>query len=49
MDTNSKLWRSITGERPGGRTQLSQQRQGASYEQRVRNGDDAVRNNPNQR
>jgi hypothetical protein len=49
MDTNSKLWRSITGEGSSGRTDLSRRRQAAQYEQHVRNGNDAVRNNPEQR
>lgn len=31
------------------RTDLSYRRQREQYEQHVRNGDDAVRNNPNQR
>ena len=35
--------------RSSGRTDLSRRRQQESYEQRVRNGDDAVRNNPEQR
>ena len=47
MNTDSKLWRSITGE--SSRTDLSRRRQQESYDQRVRNGDDAVRNNPEQR
>lgn len=47
MNTNSKLWRSITGSSP--RTETSIRRQQAQYEQHVRNGNDAVRNNPNQR
>lgn len=47
MDSRSKLWQSITGSSP--RTELSQRRQGQQYEQHVRNGNDAVQNNPNQR
>ncbi len=31
------------------RTDLSRRRQQEQYDQRVRNGDDAVRNNPDQR
>lgn len=49
MNTDSKLRRSICGAPPSGRTDLSRQRQAAQYDQRVRSGDDAVRNNPNQR
>lgn len=49
MNTDSKLWRSICGSPSSGRTDLSRARQQAQYDQRVRNGDDAVRNNPNQR
>lgn len=48
MDTNSKLWRSICGS-PSGRTELSRRRQAEQYNQHVRNGNDAVRNNPEQR
>lgn len=49
MNTNSKLWQQITGERPSGRTALSLRRQAEQYNQHVRNGNDAVRNNPEQR
>ena len=50
MDTDSKIYRQLTGERvySSARTELSRRRQRESYEQRVRNGDDAVRNNPDQ-
>lgn len=48
MDYDSKLWRSITGE-GSGRTDLSRRRQAEQYAQHVRNGNDAVRNNPEQR
>lgn len=47
MNTDSKLWRSITGSSP--RTELSRRRQADQYSQHVRNGNDAVRNNPEQR
>lgn len=48
---DSKLWRSITGHNPNrpGRTDLSRRRQAEQYAQHVRNGNDAVRNNPDQR
>lgn len=49
MNTDSKLWRSITGESRSGRTELSRRRQQEQYEQHVRWGNDAVRNNPNQK
>lgn len=49
MNTDSKLWRSITGETRSGRTDLSRRRQAEQYAQHVRNGNDAVRNNPEQR
>lgn len=41
MNTDSKLWRSITGERPSssGRTELSRRREGAIREQRRMFGD----------
>jgi len=41
MDTNNKLWRSITGERQSssGRTDLSRRREGAIREQRRMFGD----------
>lgn len=48
MNTDSKLWRSITGE-GSGRTDLSRRRQAEQYERHVRDGNDAVRNNPEQR
>lgn len=48
MNTDSKLWRSITGE-GSGRTDLSRRRQAEQYAQHVRNGNDAVQNNPEQR
>jgi hypothetical protein len=47
MNTDSKLWRSITGS--SSRTELSKRRQSEQYAQHVRNGNDAVRNNPEQR
>lgn len=47
MNENNKLWRSITGQST--RTAHSIRRQREQYEQHVRNGNDAVRNNPNQR
>lgn len=47
MHTDNKLWRSITGS--SGRTDLSRRRQNEQYEQHVRNGNDAVRNNPERR
>lgn len=34
---------------PSGRTDLSRRRQAEQYNQHVRNGNDAVRNNPEQR
>lgn len=46
VGSDSKLWRRLT---ESSRTDLSRRRQQESYEQRVRNGDDAVRNNPQQR
>jgi hypothetical protein len=39
MDTNSKVWRSITGQTPSGRTNISRRREQDQIDQRVRNGD----------
>lgn len=39
MNTDSKLWRSITGEASSPRTDLSRRREGEQREQRARNGD----------
>lgn len=49
MNTNSKLWQQLTGQSSSGRTDLSRRRQSEQYAQHVRNGNDAVRNNPEQR
>jgi len=39
MDTNSKLWRSLTGQSPSARTDLSRRREQAQREQRRMFGD----------
>lgn len=44
-----RLWAQITGSPSSGRTDLSRRRQQEQYQQHVRNGNDAVRNNPGQR
>lgn len=43
----SKLWQQLTG--GSARTDLSRRRQQENYERHVRDGNDAVRNNPQQR
>lgn len=45
---SDKLWRSIIGS-SSPRTETSIRRQREQYAQHVRNGNDAVRNNPKQR
>lgn len=46
MNDRDRAWQRLTGQRP---ISLSQRRQGEQYEQHVRNGNDAVHNNPQQR